>query len=131
MLNKALINQAERNLEIFKQNHSNLWSAAHTPFWIPINLQSNSRKIFFTMSLMKIRISKSNFKYLGAFLTHFQTLLKSNSFVEQNEFVSSGNSTVWKFQIFFCHLDFTWNQFWRIQKCKISHLCHFWGSEFC
>ena len=29
------------------------------------------------------------------------------------------------------HSDFTWNQFWGFQKCKICHFCHFKGSEFC
>ena len=36
---------------------------------------------------------------------------------------------VWKFNIF-CHSDFTWNQIWRFQKCKICCFNTFRGSEF-
>ena len=31
---------------------------------------------------------------------------------------------------FFCHSDFTWNQFWRILKLQNCHFCTFRGSEF-
>ena len=39
-------------------------------------------------------------------------------------------ATVWKFQEFSYHLDFTWNQFWGFLKWKISHFNTFRGSEF-
>ena len=31
---------------------------------------------------------------------------------------------------FFYHSDFTWNQFWGFQKCKICHFHTFRGSEY-
>ena len=31
---------------------------------------------------------------------------------------------------FFCHSDFTWNQFWCFQKCKFCHFTTFRCSEF-
>ena len=31
---------------------------------------------------------------------------------------------------FFCHTDFTWNQFWRLEEVKNCHVCRFRGSEF-
>ena len=117
-------------------------------FWISISLAVCPR--FECSAPLQIGLLLVNFCIFGPFCPNYNcaqmsSLLSQNlqnrmqpSVLKENgltEICTTSLETLYichsveKWQ-FYCHSDFTWNQFWRIYKFKICHFSSFIGSGF-